>query len=53
MPAHSASGDEVLSLGKVLAALFPPLILIFAVLGSILGGFATPRPLASVQWVHC
>jgi tripartite ATP-independent transporter DctM subunit len=48
MPAHSASGDEALSVGKVLAALFPPLILIFAVLGSILGGFATPTEAAGV-----
>jgi tripartite ATP-independent transporter DctM subunit len=48
MPAHSVSGDETLSVGKVLAALFPPLILIFAVLGSILGGFATPTEAAGV-----
>ncbi len=48
MPAHSASGDAALSVGKVLAALFPPLILIFAVLGSILGGFATPTEAAGV-----
>ncbi|MEE8345067.1 MAG: TRAP transporter large permease subunit [Woeseiaceae bacterium] len=48
MPAHSASGAEALSVGKVLAALFPPLILIFAVLGSILGGFATPTEAAGV-----
>ncbi len=48
MPAHSTSGDEALSVGKVLAALFPPLILIFAVLGSILGGFATPTEAAGV-----
>jgi len=48
MPAHAASGDEALSVGKVLAALFPPLILIFAVLGSILGGFATPTEAAGV-----
>jgi tripartite ATP-independent transporter DctM subunit len=48
MPAHSTSGDEALSVGKVLAALLPPLILIFAVLGSILGGFATPTEAAGV-----
>lgn len=48
MPVHSASDDEALSLGKVLSALFPPLMLIFAVLGSILGGFATPTEAAGV-----
>ena len=34
--------------GRVLKALAPPLILIFAVLGSILGGIATPTESASV-----
>jgi len=34
--------------GRVLRALLPPLILIFAVLGSILGGIATPTESASV-----
>jgi len=48
MPAYSASDDEALSLGKVLSALLPPLMLIFAVLGSILGGFATPTEAAGV-----
>ncbi|TDJ11016.1 MAG: TRAP transporter large permease subunit, partial [Gammaproteobacteria bacterium] len=48
MPAYSASDGEALSLGKVLSALFPPLMLIFAVLGSILGGFATPTEAAGV-----
>jgi tripartite ATP-independent transporter DctM subunit len=48
MPAHTLSGDERVSLGKLLAALFPPLFLIFAVLGSILGGFATPTEAAGV-----
>ena len=48
MPAYSASDSEALSLGKVLSALFPPLMLIFAVLGSILGGFATPTEAAGV-----
>ncbi len=46
MPAHTS--DESASLGKVLGALFPPLILIFAVLGSILGGLATPTEAAGV-----
>jgi tripartite ATP-independent transporter DctM subunit len=49
MPAHTvADDDEAVSTGKVLAALFPPLLLIFAVLGSILGGFATPTEAAGV-----
>ncbi len=46
MPAHEA-GDEVTA-GRILSALAPPLILIFAVLGSILGGFATPTEAAGV-----
>jgi tripartite ATP-independent transporter DctM subunit len=48
MPAHSTDGEPGASIGKVLGALFPPLILIFAVLGSILGGFATPTEAAGV-----
>jgi tripartite ATP-independent transporter DctM subunit len=48
MPAHSSSGEGPVSFGKVVGALFPPLILIFAVLGSILGGFATPTEAAGV-----
>ena len=48
MPAHSMDGEPAASIGKVLGALFPPLILIFAVLGSILGGFATPTEAAGV-----
>ncbi len=35
-------------LGEVFTALLPPLLLIVAVLGSILGGFATPTEAASV-----
>lgn len=46
MPAHTS--DEIVSVGKVLGALFPPLVLIFAVLGSILGGLATPTEAAGV-----
>jgi len=46
MPAHTS--DEFVSVGKVLGALFPPLVLIFAVLGSILGGLATPTEAAGV-----
>ena len=48
MPAHHREPDEDISLGKVVGALLPPLILIFAVLGSILGGFATPTEAAGV-----
>ncbi len=46
MPAHTS--DETVSLGKLLVALLPPLVLIFVVLGSILGGLATPTEAAGV-----
>ena len=48
MPAHSHAEGEEVSLAKVLRALLPPLILIFAVLGSILKGLATPTEAAGV-----
>jgi tripartite ATP-independent transporter DctM subunit len=48
MPAHERTGEEHVSFGRVLAAIAPPLILIVAVLGSILGGFATPTEAAGV-----
>ena len=48
MPAHVREPGETASLMQVLHALFPPLLLIFAVLGSILGGFATPTEAAGV-----
>jgi len=48
MPAHDSSDDAPVSAGQILGALFPPLFLIFAVLGSILGGFATPTEAAGV-----
>ena len=48
MPAHERKADESLTLVTILSALFPPLALIFAVLGSILGGFATPTEAAGV-----
>ena len=48
MPAHHRGPDEKTSIVQVLHALFPPLLLIFAVLGSILGGFATPTEAAGV-----
>ncbi len=40
--------DERVSLLQVILALMPPLILILAVLGSIMGGFATPTEAAGV-----
>jgi tripartite ATP-independent transporter DctM subunit len=48
MPAHEKEPGETVSAGRVIRALFPPLALIFAVLGSILGGFATPTEAAGV-----
>ena len=48
MPAHHREPDEVVSIGRVFRALLPPLLLIFAVLGSILGGYATPTEAAGV-----
>ena len=48
MPAHERGVDERLSLARLLHALFPPLLLIFAVLGSILAGLATPTEAAGV-----
>jgi tripartite ATP-independent transporter DctM subunit len=42
------SEDERVSLLQVILALLPPLILILAVLGSIMGGFATPTEAAGV-----
>lgn len=48
-PATPVSDEERRTLGKeVLTALLPPLVLIIAVLGSILGGIATPTEAASV-----
>jgi tripartite ATP-independent transporter DctM subunit len=48
-PATPVPEDEKRDLWKeILVAFFPPLILIFAVLGSILGGIATPTEAASV-----
>ena len=48
MPAHVAATEDCVSIGRIINALAPPLILIFAVLGSILGGFATPTEAAGV-----
>ncbi len=48
-PALELTDEQRKSLpGRVFRALIPPLILIFAVLGSILGGIATPTESASV-----
>lgn len=48
MPAHAVNDGEGASIARVLGAVAPPLILILAVLGSILGGFATPTEAAGV-----
>ncbi len=48
MPAHVRDPDEQVTLLQVLAAIAPPLVLILAVLGSILGGKATPTEAAGV-----
>lgn len=48
MPAHERAPGDVISIRRVLRALMPPLLLIFAVLGSILGGYATPTEAAGV-----
>jgi tripartite ATP-independent transporter DctM subunit len=48
MPAYERGPGETVSIGRVVRALLPPLFLIFAVLGSILGGYATPTEAAGV-----
>ncbi len=48
MPAHVRGADEKVSYTQILQALLPPLALIFAVLGSILAGLATPTEAAGV-----
>tara|TARA_B100001057_G_scaffold234981_1_gene235323 strand:+ start:386 stop:1759 length:1374 start_codon:yes stop_codon:yes gene_type:complete len=48
MPAHPKDSEEKISMMRVIRALFPPLFLIFGVLGSILGGYATPTEAAGV-----
>lgn len=47
MPAAPAR-ESTASMGQLLKALWPPLVLILAVLGSILGGIATPSEAAAV-----
>ncbi len=48
MPAHVMESGKTVSIAQVVKALAPPLILVFAVLGSILGGKATPTEAAGV-----
>jgi tripartite ATP-independent transporter DctM subunit len=48
MPAHVRGADDAVGIVRVLQALLPPLVLIFAVLGSILAGLATPTEAAGV-----
>ncbi len=48
MPAHAAAEADRVRVGEVIRAVVPPLALIFAVLGSILGGLATPTEAAGV-----
>jgi len=48
MPAHHREPGEEVSLRQIMQALLPPLLLIFAVLGSILFGLATPTEAAGV-----
>ncbi len=48
MPAHPAEDARTDLASRVLKALLPPLLLILAVLGSIIGGFATPTEAAAV-----
>jgi tripartite ATP-independent transporter DctM subunit len=48
MPAYERDADDAVSAVQILRALLPPLVLIFAVLGSILGGIATPTEAAGV-----
>jgi tripartite ATP-independent transporter DctM subunit len=48
MPAHSHGAEAPPGFSALLAALMPPLLLIMAVLGSIMGGFATPTEAAGV-----
>ena len=48
MPAYERGQDDAVSVAQILRALLPPLLLIFAVLGSILAGLATPTEAAGV-----
>ena len=46
--ANQTEEQTTISVGALFSALFPPLVLIFMVLGSILAGFATPTEAAGV-----
>jgi tripartite ATP-independent transporter DctM subunit len=48
MPAYDRGDEDPVSILQILHALLPPLALIFAVLGSILAGLATPTEAAGV-----
>jgi len=48
MPAHHDEDERPITLWRILRAVAPPLVLIFAVLGSILMGLATPTEAAGV-----
>jgi tripartite ATP-independent transporter DctM subunit len=48
MPAHEDDAGEDVSVLRMFRAVAPPLLLIFAVLGSILAGLATPTEAAGV-----
>jgi len=48
MPAYQRGEEDTVSFLQILRALLPPLLLIFAVLGSILTGLATPTEAAGV-----
>jgi tripartite ATP-independent transporter DctM subunit len=48
MPAYERGDEDAVSVVQILRALLPPLTLIFAVLGSILAGLATPTEAAGV-----
>jgi len=48
VPAHVRTQEDQVTIGQVLRALLPPLLLILAVLGSILKGLATPTEAAGV-----
>ena len=48
MPAYVRGPDEQITVGRIMKALLQPLMLIFAVLGSILFGLATPTEAAAV-----
>ena len=48
MPAYVRGPDEQITAGRIMKALLQPLMLIFAVLGSILFGLATPTEAAAV-----